>query len=216
VLLADIDAAAVERAAIRLADEGARVKVAEVDMTDAAAVESLFEDAQHILPSLHGLVNNVGVFPWATVIDMTDEQWHHVIETDLTSAFYGARAFARRIDPARGGSIVNIGSTESLRGRRRLAHYTAAKYGMHGLNQTLAIELGELNVRVNLVAPGLVATESTAGIARLSDADECALLPGGRFGLPDDVARAVLYLVSDLSQYVTGASLVVDGGELAG
>ena len=151
---------------------------------------------------------------------MSDELWHHVLETGLTSAFYCSRAFARVVDATLGGSIVMNGSIESVRGRPRLAHYTAAKFGMVGLMQTLAIDLGSRNVRVNLIGPGLAVTESTSASPLVSDPHQRAQwgadLPGGRMALPDDIARVALFFLSDLSAFVTGTTLLVDGGERAG
>jgi NAD(P)-dependent dehydrogenase (short-subunit alcohol dehydrogenase family) len=158
------------------------------------------------------MVTSVGVFPAAAALEMTDEQWHEVLDTDLTSTFWCARAFGRLVEPERGGVIVNITSTEAARGRARLSHYTAAKFGAHGLTRTLAIELGPRNIRVLDVAPGLVRTESTQHFSRHDDPAE----PARRFAVPDDIARVVLFALSDLAAFVTGVAIVVDGGELAG
>ena len=191
------------------------------DVTDSAQVEQMMTVARRVLPNAYGLVNNVGVFsPTASGADMSDEVWRLIIETGLTSAFYCSRAFARAADPSIGGSIVMNGSIESVRGRPKLAHYTAAKFGMVGLAQTLAIDLGTRNIRVNVIGPGLVATESTASSPFVSDSQQRAAwgaaLPAGRMAVPDDVARVALFFLSDLSAFVTGTTLLVDGGERAG
>jgi NAD(P)-dependent dehydrogenase (short-subunit alcohol dehydrogenase family) len=177
--------------------------------------------ARRVLPNVYGLVNNVGVFsPAASAADMSDDVWRQIIDVGLTSAFYCSRAFAQVADPSIGGSIVMNGSIESVRGRPKLAHYTAAKFGMVGLAQTLAIDFGARNIRVNVIGPGLVATESTASSPFVSDpqqrADWGAALPAGRMAVPDDVARVALFFLSDLSAFVTGTTLLVDGGERAG
>ena len=191
------------------------------DVTDSAQVDEMMSEARRRLPNVHGLVNNVGVFaPAVTAIDMSDETWHDIVETGLSSAFYCARAFARATDPTAGGTIVMNGSIESVRGRPKLAHYTAAKFGMVGLAQTLAIDFGPRNIRVNVIGPGLVATESTSASPYVSDPAQRAAwgaaLPAGRMALPDDVARVALFFLSDLSTFVTGTTLLVDGGERAG
>jgi len=222
VLLVERDAARAESAATDLRRRGRpdAVHVAVADVCDSTAVDAVFERARELLPSLQGLVNNVGVFPRSDAVEMSDDEWHHVIQTDLTSAFWCARAFARAADPDLGGSIVMNGSIESVRGRPGLAHYTAAKFGMVGMAQTLAIELGARNIRVNTLAPGLVETESTSGSDVVRDPQRRArwgaVLPAGRMAVPDDVARAALFFLSDLSGYVTGTTLLVDGGERAG
>ena len=112
----------------------------------------------------------------------------------------GGAAFARAVDSARGGSIVMNGSIESVRGRPKLAHYTAAKFGMVGLAQTLAIDFGDRNIRVNVIGPGLVATESTAASPYVYEPSQRAAwgaaLPAGRMAVPDDVARVALFYLS--------------------
>jgi NAD(P)-dependent dehydrogenase (short-subunit alcohol dehydrogenase family) len=190
------------------------------DVTDSAQVDSMMESARQVLPNMYGLVNNVGVFsPAVSATEMSDDVWRLIVETGLTSAFYCSRAFAKVVDPSIGGSIVMNGSIESVRGRPKLAHYTATKFGMVGLAQTLAIDFGPRNIRVNVIGPGLVATESTAASAFVSDPRERAAwgaaLPAGRMAVPDDVARVALFFLSDLSTFVTGTTLLVDGGERA-
>ena len=216
VLIVDRDADRAQRAAAAL-----RAEWMTADVTDSAQVDAMMTEARHRLPGVHGLVNNVGVFaPAVTAADMSDDTWHSIVDTGLTSAFYCARAFANVVDPIAGGTIVMNGSIESVRGRPKLAHYTAAKFGMVGLAQTLAIDFGPRNIRVNVIGPGLVATESTAASAYVSDPAQREAwgeaLPAGRMALPDDVARVALFFLSDLSAFVTGTTLLVDGGERAG
>jgi len=189
-----------------------------VDVTDTVQVEAALADLVARTGRLDVLVNNVGVFPSAPLAAMTDELWDHVVTTTLTSAFRCSRA-AVRCAPAL-GAIVSVGSVESLRGLPRLAHYVAAKHGLVGLTRALAVELGPQGVRVLGVEPGLVDTESTRGFARVADPAERAVfeasLPAGRMATPDDVARVVLFAVSDLAAFLTGVVIPVDGGELAG
>ena len=216
VLLVDNDRPLLEAAAARLESS---IYVA--DVTDSAEVDAMMRVAAKSLPNLAGLVNNVGVFsPAAHAEEMSDEVWRHILDTGLTSAFYCSRAFVRERNPEVGASIVMNGSIESVRGRAKLAHYTAAKFGMVGLTQTLAIDLGAKNVRVNLIGPGLVVTESTMASSFVSDPVERARwganLPAGRMAVTDDVARVALFFLSDLSTFVTGTTLLVDGGERAG
>jgi NAD(P)-dependent dehydrogenase (short-subunit alcohol dehydrogenase family) len=213
VTLVDIDADRVARAATSL---GGTARAIVADVRDSAAVDAAFAQAAREMGGVDGLVTSVGIFPSANALDMSDAQWHDVIDTDLTSTFWCARAFARLVEPERGGVIVNITSTEAARGRARLGHYTAAKFGAHGLTRTLAIELGPRNIRVLDVAPGLVRTESTEHFSRHDDPIETARQPAGRFAVPDDIARSVVFALSDLAAFVTGIALVVDGGELSG
>ena len=216
VLIVDCDPDRTQRAASALA-----VESFVGDVTDSAQVAQMMAVARRVLPNVYGLVNNVGVFsPAVAAADMSDEVWRHIVDTGLSSAFYCSRAFANAVDPSIGGSIVMNGSIESVRGRPKLAHYTAAKFGMVGLTQTLAIDFGPRNIRVNVIGPGLVATESTAASPFVSDPPQRAAwgaaLPAGRMAVPDDVARVALFFLSDLSAFVTGTTLLVDGGERAG
>jgi NAD(P)-dependent dehydrogenase (short-subunit alcohol dehydrogenase family) len=216
VLIVDRDRDRAERAASALA-----VASFVGDMADSDQVEQMMAEALRVLPNVYGLVNNVGVFsPAADAAEMSDDVWRLIIDTGLSSAFYCSRAFAHAVDPSSGGSIVMNGSIESARGRPKLAHYTAAKFGMVGLTQTLAIDFGPRNIRVNVIGPGLVATESTASSAFVSDPTQRAAwgaaLPAGRMAVPDDVARVALFFLSDLAAFVTGTTLLVDGGERAG
>jgi NAD(P)-dependent dehydrogenase (short-subunit alcohol dehydrogenase family) len=191
------------------------------DVTDSEQVAQVMSEAQRVLPSMYGLVNNVGIFsPAESAVEMSDATWRAILDTGLTSAFFCSRAFAQSVDSTVGGTIVMNGSIESVRGRPKLAHYTAAKFGMVGLAQTLAIDFGSRNIRVNVIGPGLVATESTAASQHVSHpahrAAWGAALPAGRMAVPDDVARVALFFLSDLSAFVTGTTLLVDGGERAG
>jgi NAD(P)-dependent dehydrogenase (short-subunit alcohol dehydrogenase family) len=189
-----------------------------VDVTDSAQVEDALGSLVERTGRLDALVNNVGVFPSAPIEEMTDELWDHVVATTLTSAFRCSRA-AVRLSPGL-GAIVSVGSVESQRGLPRLAHYVAAKHGLVGLTRALAVELGPRGVRVLGVEPGLVDTESTRPFPRVADPDARAAfetsLPAGRMATPDDVARVVLFALSDLAAFVTGVVIPVDGGELAG
>jgi acetoacetyl-CoA reductase/3-oxoacyl-[acyl-carrier protein] reductase len=145
---------------------------------------------------------------------MSDEAWSDVLRVNLESAFWILRAAAPVLRAGGGGSVVLIASINGERGKFGQANYAAAKAGLIGLGRTAARELGRFGVRVNLVAPGWVDTEMTAGLdasARAKALDETAL---GRLGRPEDVAAAVLFLASDMSGHVTGQVLRVDGGQL--
>src|SRR5690625_4541714 len=143
---------------------------------------------------------------------MKDDAWQSVIDTNLSSAFYMSRAALRTMMRANFGRIVNISSVVGIRGNVGQANYVAAKAGLIGLTKSLAREYASRGITVNAVAPGFIESDMTDELA--SDVKEAYLaeIPVGRFGTPADIAAAVQYLVSDAAGYVTGQTLVVDGG----
>ena len=165
--------------------------------------------------SLDILVNCAGVSPtFARAEEVSDEDWTHVLDVNLTGTFLCARAAARLMLASEGGSIVNVASIHAKVGMARLAAYSASKGGTEALTRTLALEWADRGIRVNSVAPGYFATEMTEGL-RGHDRWRSTLLnriPLQRFGEPDELVPAVLFLVSDAARYITGSTLSVDGG----
>jgi NAD(P)-dependent dehydrogenase (short-subunit alcohol dehydrogenase family) len=159
-------------------------------------------------------VNNVGGSDektTRTLIDTPDDVFRAQLELNLTSAFQGCKAAAKRMQP--GSSIVNISSGAGMRGSPYTGPYAAAKAGMNNLSETLALELAP-DIRVNTVAPGPVATEAFSEVLNTDGQHDAiaATIPLGRIGRPDDIAGAVLYLVSDVASWVTGQLILVAGG----
>jgi len=162
------------------------------------------------------LVHCVGIARDSVIWKMTDEDWSSVLATNLDSAFYLVRGAVPVMRSAGGGVITLVSSINGERGKLGLSNYSASKAGLNALARTVAREVGRFGVRVNAVAPGWIETPLIEGIApewKQRATDETAL---GRLGTPDDVARAVLFLCSDLSRHVTGQVLRVDGGQLIG
>lgn len=173
-------------------------------------------DAQRLAESIGRapdfLVNNAGVTRDGLFLRMTDDDFDVVLATNLRGAFVVTKAFARAMLKARGGRIVNIGSVVGLTGNAGQVNYAASKAGLVGLSKSLAQELAGRGITVNVVAPGFVETDMTAALpADVRDAMQ-KQIPLGRFGTPADVAGAVMFLCSDAAAYVTGQTLVVDGG----
>ncbi len=176
--------------------------------------ESLADQTMERFGRLDIWVNNVGGSDEKTtrmLIDTPDETFRSQLELNLTSAFQGCKAAAKRMGP--GGSIVNISSGAGMRGSPFTGPYAAAKAGMNNLTETLALELAP-DIRVNTVAPGPVATEAFSEVLGTDGQHEAiaAGIPLGRIGRPDDIAGAVLFLVSDAASWVTGQLILVAGG----
>jgi NAD(P)-dependent dehydrogenase (short-subunit alcohol dehydrogenase family) len=184
-----------------------------VDVTSAAALEVAF--AKTGPPDV--LMINAGIAPFADLDNTTRETWDRTLTVNLTGAFETLRAAARLMKPRRRGAVVITASTNSFDGEAHLLAYNASKAGMLGLLHTAANELGPWQIRVNAVCPGLIRTRLTEtfynapGIVR----EYFRHVPLGRGGEPDEVAAAAVFLASDLASYISGATLFVDGGQMA-
>ncbi len=188
-------------------------RVVRVDVRDRDQVRKLVEDCR-TRGGLDVVVNNAGVISHVPFGDLGEDEWHRIIDTHLTGAFLVTQLALPLLGP--GSSVVNIGSRAAMVGIPTRSHYTAAKAGLTGLSRSLCKELGGRGVRVNVVDPGVIETEAASAMpperyARLRERYE-ELTSLGRLGEPDEVADVVLFLASDLSRYVTGASIPVDGG----
>jgi 3-oxoacyl-[acyl-carrier protein] reductase len=195
-----------EEAAEVAAEAGARAIKA--DVSDAASAAGLVEQAG----DLDILVNNAGLTRDGLLARMSDDDWHTVIETNLSSVFYTCRAVARPMMKRRAGAIVNVSSVVGVRGNWGQTNYGASKAGIIGFTKSLARELGSRNVRVNVVAPGYVQTRLTDVLPQEATDAMLQATPLGRLGDPADVAGAVRFLCSDAAAFITGDVLLVDGG----
>jgi 3-oxoacyl-[acyl-carrier protein] reductase len=195
-----------EEAAAVAAQIGGRA--VQADVSTAADAARLVEEAGE----LDILVNNAGLTRDGLLARMSDEDWHEVIETNLSSVFYTCRAVTRPMMKKRAGAIVNVSSIVGLHGNFGQTNYGAAKAGIIGFTKSLARELGSRGVRANVVAPGYVKTRLTEVIPEEGKALMLANTPLGRLGDPDDVAGAVRFLCSDEAAFITGEVLLVDGG----
>jgi NAD(P)-dependent dehydrogenase (short-subunit alcohol dehydrogenase family) len=158
------------------------------------------------------LVNNAGVQTWKPFVDVTEEEWDLVIDTNLKGCFLCTQAAARRMIAQGGGSIVNIGSGCNKVPFPTLVAYTASKGGIEMLTKVAAAELGRHQIRVNCVAPGAVEIERTRLERRDYAADMAAMTPLGRVGTPEDIANAVVFLAGPAARFITGQTIGVDGG----
>jgi 3-oxoacyl-[acyl-carrier protein] reductase len=183
-----------------------------MNVTDSAACEA----ALNGIFAKHGrvdvLVNNAGITRDGLAMRMKDDDWSAVLDTNLTSVFRLSKLVMRPMMKARAGRIVNISSVVASLGNAGQANYCAAKAGLEGLTRSLARELGSRNITVNCVAPGFIDTDMTQSLPETVVNTMQAQIPLGRFGAPQDIANAVLFLASDMGSYVTGTTLHVNGG----
>ncbi|HZM01053.1 MAG TPA: 3-oxoacyl-ACP reductase FabG, partial [Planctomycetota bacterium] len=182
------------------------------DVRDGARASAVVDEVLQKWGRLDLLVNNAGITRDNLLMRMSDEELESVIDVNLKGTMYWCRAVARPMTKARGGCIVNISSIVGLMGSAGQSNYAASKAGLFGLTRSLAKELGGRGVRVNAVAPGYIQTDMTAGLPEAVKQQSLARIPLGRLGEGTDIARAVRFLASEDAGYITGATLVVDGG----
>ena len=206
-----------EAEALALAEElraaGAEAVPVRGDLSDPAQAARAVEGAQAALGHLDALVCNAGVaLPVQLLTDTTDDQWRRVMGTDLDGVFFTLRAAIPGMVSRKRGAIVTISSMGGVTGGSCEAPYSAAKAGVIGLTRALAKELGPSHVRVNCVAPGVIDTDMNAHLGREVLAALGEEAPLGRIGTPEEAARAIWFLASDQSAFITGQVLRVDGG----
>ena len=182
------------------------------DVASPAAAEQVGQAVLGAANRLDFLVNNAGITRDGLFLRMSDEDFDAVLNTNLRGTFLVCKAFVRAMAKARGGRIVNIGSVVGLTGNAGQANYAASKAGLIGLSKSLAQEFAGRNITVNVIAPGFIATDMTAALSSEVHDSMLKQIPLGRFGRPEDIAQAVSFLCSDAGAYITGQTLVVDGG----
>jgi NAD(P)-dependent dehydrogenase (short-subunit alcohol dehydrogenase family) len=216
IVIGDVREEAGREAAENLGRQwGLKALFSRTDVTDSASVAQLADTAVRALGGIDIWVNNAGIYPSNQVTETSDEQWDLVVSVNLRGTFLGSREAAKRMVAAqRGGVIINLASTAAFQGESGKGHYAAAKHGVLGLTRSLAIELGPHSIRVLAVAPTATMTPGVAETGLDPKRLEPPIL--GRVGLPDDMARVVLFCASDLAVMMTGSTVAVDGGHLAG
>ena len=160
------------------------------------------------------VVNNAGITRDTLLMRMSEEQWDEVINTNLKSVFNMTKAVQRTMLKQRSGSIINMSSVVGVKGNAGQANYAASKAGILGFTKSIALELGSRNIRCNAIAPGFIETEMTGALDEEMVQSWRDAIPLKRGGQPEDVANLALFLASDMSAYITGQTLNVDGGML--
>jgi glucose 1-dehydrogenase len=193
---------------------GSALRVFQVDATDSSAIAPLFDQVEAAFGPVSALVNNAGIHGGlATLAEVTEQQVSAVLNTNLTASLLYAQEFtARRQTQQAGGAIVNLSSTGAKFGGNRLVAYAAAKAGLETATIGLARELGPHGIRINCIAPGVIDTDQLKAMPEDRRKGQLATIPLGRFGTGEDVAKAILFLLSDEASYITGTTLTVHGG----
>ena len=194
-----------------LAGLGATAKGYRSDASDFAQADKLVSDVVTDFGTLDVLVNNAGITQDGLLMRMTEEQWDRVIQVNLKSVFNLTKAATRPMMKAKSGSIINLSSVVGVRGNAGQANYAASKAGIIGFSKSVALELGSRNIRCNVIAPGFIETEMTAQLDEKVVSEWAAAIPMKRAGKSEEVASVVTFLASDMSSYISGQVLEVNG-----
>ncbi|MBM6904772.1 MULTISPECIES: 3-oxoacyl-[acyl-carrier-protein] reductase [Collinsella] len=205
------NAAAADETVKLVEAEGVAARSVKGDVTSADSAKELVEAARE-LGGVDILVNNAGITRDKLAARMSEEDFDAVIATNLKGAFLMTKAVLRPMMRAKSGSIVNMASVVGIMGNAGQANYAASKAGLIGMTKSVAREVAAAGIRVNAVAPGYIETDMTAAMPEAAQQAMCSMIPAARAGKPEDVARAVAFLVSDDAAYITGQVLAVDGG----
>jgi len=212
VLLWDFDAESGERTASELSEQGLEVSFQQVNVASWDNVEAAAKEGFERYGRLDVLVNNAGITRDASLLKMSPEAWQQVIDVNLTGVFHCTKAVSPYLVKQGSGRIINTSSVVGIYGNFGQTNYVAAKSGVIGMTKVWARELGRKGILVNAVAPGFIKTEMTDAVPQKVIDIMTSKTPVGRMGSPDDIANAYLFLASELSNFVNGTTLSVDGG----
>ena len=219
IAAADLRLEAAQATVSAVEELGRKAVALQVDVTQPDSVRAMVEQAVAGLGSLDVLINSAGVREIVPFLELPAEEWTKVIGTNLTGTFLCSQAVARHlIAQSRGGKIINLSSVAGLVGVPNRAAYVASKHGVVGLTKEMSMELADKHIQVNAIAPGVVETAMTAGyfdkpdiVASLKKAH-----PAGRWAQPEEIAKLMLFLASEGADFMTGATIPIDGGFVAG
>lgn len=197
----------------KLADEnGVTVTWKQGSVSDSAAMAAVSAEILKEAEQIDVLVNNAGITKDGLVFMMKDEAWNDVLATNLSSCFYLSKSFGRAMAKKRSGSIINVSSVVGVIGNGGQTNYAASKAGIIGFTKSLAREIAGRGVRVNAIAPGFIKSDMSEAIPEAAKEEFMKKIPFGRIGDPEEVASVVVFLASEMSTYITGQVLGIDGG----
>jgi len=206
-----------EKVKRNIEEKGMKVFIYKTDVSEPKQVKEMVKAVFEKFHRIDILINNAGIYPHTEAIHMTDAEWKKVINVNLMGALLCSKEVAKfMIDSGRGGKIVNISSISSFQPEKAFSHYCASKGGLISLSKALALEWGKYNINVNTIAPGLIDTGELEKYAKERMNAYIKLCPLKRIGNPKDIAYTVLFLVSKASDFITGETIIVDGGIVLG
>jgi len=209
VVVSDIDEEGCKDVVKKIESLGSKALAIKCDVSKKAEVDNLINKSVETFGKLDILVNNAGIYPFKPFLEMTEEDWDKVLDVNLKSVFLCSQAAVKVMKE--GSKIINISSIAALVGFPALSHYCASKGGVSSMTRSLALELAPQKINVNAVAPGAVDTPGAKSTEEIMKQTIVAI-PLKRMGVPEDIANTVSFLASDKSNYITGQTIVVDGG----
>lgn len=229
VVIADVDIDLGQETMKELTEKGRRVEFMATDISNLGDIDKAIDFSIKTFGSLDILVNNAGVYPFMPALNLTESAWNRVMDINLKGSFFFAQKAAKKmVEKGNGGKIINIASIDALHPTGNLVHYDSSKGGLVMMTKSLAFEWGKYDIHVNAIAPGGIQTPGAAQSANTMiqasglkpeqftemSKSFTARIPMGRQGEPDEIATVVLFLASEAARYITGETIVVDGGYL--
>ena len=196
----------------KLQSDFGKIKVKKFDISDHSSIEKFIEEASEELGGLDILINNAGINRDNLSLRMKDDEWQKVIDVNLSSTFLLSKYAIKKMLKSNFGRVINITSIVGHTGNIGQSNYAASKAGIIGMSKSLALEYGKKNIKVNCISPGFIKSEMTDKISEKFQESLQDKISLNRFGLPEDVANAVVFLSSNLAEYITGETLHVNGG----
>lgn len=212
IIINDVNMADAQQTAAEIQAIGRKTMVSTANVCKREEVEQMFAEIKEKFGRLDILVNNAGITRDSLLLKMTDDQWNLVLDVNLTGVFLCTQCAAAMMKEQNFGKIVNLSSTAGQMGNVGQVNYSATKAGVIGMTKTLAKELARYNINVNAIAPGIIKTPMTATIPEKVMEEMLKQIPLGKIGLPEDIANAVKFLVTEDSKYITGQIIACNGG----